>query len=44
MIVGTLRDQIIYPNCHEAQVMKGISDSDLAEIMSKVSMAVFSFL
>lgn len=36
MTVGTLRDQVIYPDSHEEQIKKGTKDSDLLDILSKV--------
>lgn len=36
MTVGTLRDQVIYPDAHTDQLRKGVKDTDLAEILSKV--------
>ncbi|XP_067677885.1 ATP-binding cassette sub-family D member 3-like [Haliotis asinina] len=38
MTVGTLRDQVIYPDTHTDQLRKGVKDSDLAEILSKVQL------
>lgn len=36
MTVGTLRDQVIYPDSHEEQIKKGTKDLDLLDILSKV--------
>lgn len=38
MTVGTLRDQVIYPDSHEEQIKKGTKDSDLLDILSKVQL------
>ncbi|XP_062581521.1 ATP-binding cassette sub-family D member 3-like isoform X2 [Saccostrea cucullata] len=38
MTVGTLRDQVIYPDSHEEQIKKGTKDSDLLEILNKVQL------
>ena len=37
MTIGTLRDQVIYPDTHDQQIKKGITDSDLNDIMEQVS-------
>ena len=36
MTLGTLRDQVIYPDSKEGQQEKGISDGQLAELLEKV--------
>lgn len=36
MTVGTLRDQVIYPDSHEEQIQRGVKDEALAEILKKV--------
>lgn len=36
MAVGTLRDQVIYPDSHIEQVKKGVMDKHLEEILAKV--------
>ena len=36
MTVGTLRDQVIYPDSHEEQLKKGVKDSVLLDILQKV--------
>ncbi|XP_014677132.1 PREDICTED: ATP-binding cassette sub-family D member 3-like [Priapulus caudatus] len=38
MTIGTLRDQIIYPDTHEDQLNKFISDKDLADLLEKVQL------
>nr|XP_022318983.1 ATP-binding cassette sub-family D member 3-like [Crassostrea virginica] len=38
MTVGTLRDQVIYPDSHEEQIKKGSKDSDLLDILNKVQL------
>lgn len=36
MTVGTLRDQVTYPDSHEEQMRKGTKDEELADILNKV--------
>ena len=36
MAVGTLRDQVIYPDNHAEQLRKGVKDQELADILEKV--------
>ena len=36
MTLGTLRDQVIYPDTHDDQLRRGISDEALAEYLDKV--------
>ena len=36
MTVGTLRDQVTYPDSHDEQMRKGIKDEELADILNKV--------
>lgn len=36
MTLGTLRDQVIYPDSEDDQRQKGISDEDLADFLNKV--------
>jgi hypothetical protein len=38
MTVGTLRDQVIYPDSHEEQIRKGSKDAELADILNKVQL------
>ncbi|XP_012940917.1 ATP-binding cassette sub-family D member 3 [Aplysia californica] len=38
MAVGTLRDQVIYPDNHTEQLKKGVKDKELQEILSKVQL------
>ena len=42
MTIGTLRDQIVYPDTHEDMKKKGFSDLDLEEFLNKVSLLVNS--
>lgn len=37
MTIGTLRDQIIYPNSHHAMTADGFDDNDLLTIMAKAN-------
>ncbi|XP_038048364.1 ATP-binding cassette sub-family D member 3-like isoform X2 [Patiria miniata] len=39
MTLGTLRDQIIYPDCKEDMIRKGISDKDLEHSMAQVQLS-----
>ena len=39
MTLGTLRDQVIYPDSESDQRQKGISDEDLADFLNKVGVA-----
>ena len=36
MTIGTLRDQVIYPDTTEEQARKGHSDDQLADMLDKV--------
>lgn len=36
MTLGTLRDQVIYPDSKDDQLRKGISDDELADYLTKV--------
>ncbi|GFS03515.1 ATP-binding cassette sub-family D member 3 [Elysia marginata] len=38
MAVGTLRDQVIYPDSHAEQLRKGVKDQELADILEKVQL------
>ncbi|KAL5017350.1 hypothetical protein ScPMuIL_006939 [Solemya velum] len=38
MTVGTLRDQVIYPDTHKEQLEKNYRDADLADILNKVQL------
>lgn len=38
MPIGTLRDQIIYPDSQSDMMTKGLTDSDLAELLDKVQL------
>ncbi|RUS76888.1 hypothetical protein EGW08_015357 [Elysia chlorotica] len=38
MAVGTLRDQVIYPDNHAEQLRKGVKDQELADILEKVQL------
>ncbi|XP_060762578.1 ATP-binding cassette sub-family D member 3-like isoform X2 [Neoarius graeffei] len=38
MTLGTLRDQVIYPDTHEEQTQKGISDQVLKDYLEKVQL------
>ena len=42
MAVGSLRDQIIYPDNHAEQLKKQIKDEELQDILSKVNV-LFEF-
>ncbi len=44
MTLGTLRDQVIYPDTHKDQMRKGISDEDLADFLNKVRYTLTSYL
>ncbi|KAK3534820.1 hypothetical protein QTP86_026073 [Hemibagrus guttatus] len=39
MTLGTLRDQVIYPDTHTEQIQKGISDQVLKEYLDKVQLS-----
>ena len=39
MTIGTLRDQVIYPDTHEEMLAKGITDSQLEEYLDIVQLA-----
>ncbi|KAF5880228.1 ATP-binding cassette sub-family D member 3-like, partial [Clarias magur] len=39
MTLGTLRDQVIYPDTHKEQIRKGISDQVLKEYLDKVQLS-----
>ena len=36
MTIGSLRDQVIYPDSHEQQIKRGVTDSDLNDILEQV--------
>ena len=36
MTIGTLRDQIIYPDIKEDMIKKGVTDKDIEEMIEKV--------
>jgi len=36
MTIGSLRDQVIYPDCHQDMLKKGITDEDLKKILETV--------
>ena len=36
MTLGTLRDQVIYPDTKDEQLKKGFTDKDLENILAKV--------
>lgn len=36
LTIGTLRDQVIYPDTHEDMLAKGFTDVDLGEILDTV--------
>lgn len=38
MAVGTLRDQVIYPDNHSDQLKKGVKDEELQDILAKVQL------
>ena len=38
MPIGTLRDQVIYPDTPSDMMSKGLSDSDLADLLDKVQL------
>ena len=40
MTLGTLRDQVIYPDTMEDQRRKGISDDAIADYLDKVGVAI----
>ena len=42
MTLGTLRDQVIYPDTHDDQQRRGISDQELEEFLNKVFMDTMS--
>lgn len=44
MAVGTLRDQVIYPDSHLEQVKKGVMDHHLEDILAKVIVVFIIFI
>jgi ATP-binding cassette subfamily D (ALD) protein 3 len=41
MTLGTLRDQVIYPDTVDDQRRKGISDDGIADFLDKVGIIVY---
>ena len=39
LVMGTLRDQIIYPDSHEEMLAKGVTDDDLVSLLALVDPA-----
>ena len=35
---GTFRDQVIYPDCYQEMIKKGVSDDDLADLLEQVKL------